>query len=252
MMVFHVARREFLHYVRSPFSYVISAAFLFIAGVFFSLILDNYIQLSSQGAMFGDQTLTITQGIIEPFSSSLGLVLILFLPALTMRVLAEDLRSGSIALLLSAPISSLEIVLGKWIGLMGFLLVLFAGGLCYVPVVLFAFGDAPLAPLLSALLGLLLLAGAGSAVGVMTSSLSEKQIVAAVLSWMILLGCWVLSFLESLEGVLGEIGKHIGLILHYESFGQALIRSNDLAYFFLLTTFCLFVAQQRVESRRWN
>ena len=145
MMVFHVARREFLHYLRSPFSYVVSAAFLFIVGVFFALILDNYVQLSSQGPMFGEQSLTITQGIIEPLSSTLGLVLILFLPALTMRVLAEEQRSGSMALLLSSPISSLEIVLGKWLGLMGFLLVLFATGLAYVPGVLFAFGKAPAA-----------------------------------------------------------------------------------------------------------
>ena len=169
-----------------------------------------------------------------------------------MRVLAEEQRSGSMALLLSSPISSLEIVLGKWLGLMGFLLVLFSAGLAYVPGVLFAFGKAPAAPLLTALLGLMLLAAAGSAVGVMTSSLSEKQIVAAVMSWMILLGSWILSFLESLEGILGSVGTHIGLILHYESFGRALIRSNDLAYFALLTAFCLFVAQQRLESRRWS
>jgi len=252
MMTFHVARREFLHYLRSPFSYVISAAFLFIVGVFFSLILDNYVQLSGQGPMFGEQSLTITQGIIEPFSSTLGLVLILFLPALTMRVLAEEQRSGSMALLLSAPISATEIVLGKWLGLMGFLLILFTVGLGYVPVVLFAFGKAPVAPLLTALLGLLLLAGTGSAVGVMTSSLSEKQIVAAVMSWMLLLGSWILSFLESLEGTLGAIGRHVGLILHYESFGRALIRSNDLAYFTLVTILCLFVAQQRIESKRWS
>jgi ABC-2 type transport system permease protein len=135
---------------------------------------------------------------------------------------------------------------------MGFLLILFTVGLAYVPIVLFAFGKAPLAPLLTALLGLFLLAGAGSAIGVMTSSLSEKQIVAAVMSWMLLLGSWILSFLESLEGILGDIGRHVGLILHYESFGRALIRSNDLTYFALVTILCLFVAQQRIESRRWS
>ena len=252
MMTFHVARRELRHYLRSPFAYLVGAAFLFIAGVFFGLILDNYIQLSSSAPMYGEQGLTITQGIIEPLSSTLGLILILFLPTLTMRVLAEEQRSGSMALLLSAPISSTEIVLGKWLGLMTFLLLLLMVGLGYVPLLLFIYGDAPLSPQLSALLGLVLLAGAGSAVGVMTSSLSDQQIVAAVLSWMILLGAWILSFLDSLEGPMGAIGAHIGLMIHYESFGQALIRSNDIAYFVLATSFSLFVAVQRVESNRWS
>jgi len=252
MMILHVARRELLQYLRSPFAYLVGAAFLFIVGVFFALILDNYVQFSSQAPMLGQQSLTITQGIIEPFSSTLGLVLVLFLPTLTMRVLSEEQRSGSIALLLSSPISSLEIVLGKWLGLLGFQSLLIGLGLAYVPAVLFVFGKAPVAPFLSALLGVFLLAAAGSAVGVMTSALSGRQIVAAVLAWMVLLGSWILSFLESLDGILGDVGGAIGLIIHYEKFGSALIRSNDLVYFALITAFFLFVAQQRVESHRWS
>jgi len=251
MMTLHVARRELLQYLRSPFSYLVGAAFLFIVGVFFALILANYVQFSSQPS-FGQPSLTITQGIIEPFSSTLGLVLILFLPTLTMRVLSEEQRSGSIALLLSSPISSLEIVLGKWLGLLGFQFLLIGLGLAYVPIVLFVFGEAPVAPFLSALLGVFLLAAAGSAVGVMTSALSGRQIIAAVLAWMFLLGSWILSFLESLDGILGTVGSAVGLIVHYEKFGSALIRSNDLVYFILITAFFLFVAQQRVESHRWS
>ncbi len=252
MMILHVARRELLQYLRSPFAYLVSAAFLFIAGVFFALILDNFVQFSSQGAMYGQGGLSLTQGLIEPFSSTLGLLLVLFLPILTMRVLSEEQRTGSMALLLSSPISSLEIVLGKWLGLMALLLLLMGVGLAYVPAVLMLFGEAPLAPQLSALLGVVLLAAAGSAVGVMASSLSSRQIVAAVLAWLLLLGSWILSFLDSVEGAIGEVGGAIGLILHYESFGRALIRSNDLSYFVIVTAFCLFVAQQRVESHRWS
>jgi ABC-2 type transport system permease protein len=252
MMMLHVARRELLQYLQSPFAYLVSAAFLFIVGVFFALILDNFVHLTSQGPMFGQEGLSVGQGVIEPFSSTLGLVLVLFLPTLTMRVLSEEQRTGSIALLLSSPISSLEIVLGKWLGLMAFLLLLMGLGLSYVPAVLIFFGNVAIAPMLSAALGIVLLTAAGSAIGVMTSSFSGRQIIAAVLAWLLLLGSWILSFLESLEGILGQVGRSIGLILHYESFGQALIRSNDLLYFTLITAFCLFVAQQRVESHRWS
>ncbi len=251
-MILHVARRELLQYLRSPFAYLVSASFLFIVGVFFALILDNFVQLSTQGPMYGQDGLSLTQGIIEPFSSTLGRVLGLCLPTRTMRGLAEEQRTGSMALLLSSPISSTEIVLGKWLGLLGFLLLLIGLGLAYVPAVLLLFGKAPLAPMLSAALGVVLLAAAGSAVGVMTSALSGRQIIAAVLAWMLLLGSWILSFLESLDGVLGQVGGAIGLIIHYESFGRALIRSDDLIYFALITAFSLFVAQQRVESHRWS
>jgi len=251
-MIFHVARRELLHYARSPGAYFVSAGLLFIGGVFFSLVIDSYTRFAAQGAMYGQEPMAVTQGIIEPMASTLGLLLVLFLPTVTMRVLAEEQNSGSMALLLSSPISSLEVVLGKWLGLMGFLACVLGLGLGYIPAMLYLFGDPPLAPLLTAALGLLLLCSVGAAVGVMTSALTSNQVVAAVSSWSLLLGLWILSFLETLDGWMGAVGTHIGLIVHYQSFSQGLVRSNDLAYFGLVTALCLFVAQQRVESQRWR
>ncbi|HCP46415.1 MAG TPA: hypothetical protein DIU15_10250 [Deltaproteobacteria bacterium] len=251
-MIFHIARREFLHYLRSPGAYFVGAGLLFIGGVFFSLVIDSYTRFAAQGAMYGQDPLSISQGIIEPLASTLGLLLVLFLPTLTMRALAEEQKSGSMALLLSAPISSTEVVLGKWLGLMSYLGCLLGLGMAYVPAMLFVFGDPPLAPLLSAYLGVALLCAVGAAVGIMTSSLTSNQVVAAVSSWTLLLGLWILSFLESLDGWMGSLGTHIGLIVHYESFSQGLVRSNDLAYFAVVTAICLFVAQQRVESQRWR
>ena len=156
-MIFHIARREFMHHFRSPGTYFVSAGLLFIAGVFFALVVDSYTRFAAQGAMYGQEPLSISQGIVEPLASTLGLLLVLFLPTLTMRVLAEEQKSGSMALLLSSPVSSLEIVLGKWLGLLGFLACVLGLGMAYVPAMLFVFGDPPLAPLLSAGLGLALL-----------------------------------------------------------------------------------------------
>ena len=251
-MILQVARRELRQYLRSPSAYVVSGAILFVAGVFFALILNSYSSFAAQAAAYGQPPLSLIEGIVQPLASTLGLLLVLFMPTLTMRLLSEEQQSGSMTLLLSSPLSSWEIVLGKWLGLWTFLLLVLGLGMSYVPGALVLFADPPPGPLLSAGLGVALLAGTGAAVGLMTSSMTGNQVVAAVSAWALLMGSWILSFLESQDGLMGVFGSYIGLLVHYESFGQGLIRSNDLAYFAVVTLFCLFVAQQRVESHRWR
>ena len=252
MMLWHIARRELRGYLHAPFSYVVSAAFLFISGVFWALVLDSYAQLAGQAEMYGMEDFGLLQGVIQPFVSTLGLLLVLFMPVVTMRVLSEEQGGGAMALLLSSPVSSAQVVIGKWLGLWAFFGGLLGVGLLYVPATLFFFGDPPLASLLTAALGVALLTGLGSALGVMAASLSSSQILAAVVSWATLMGLWILSFLASSDSVLQPVGQMVGLMVHLEPFGEGLVRSNDLVWFGTLTAFFLFVAQQRVESHRWR
>lgn len=251
MKVYHVARRELLHHLGSPFSWVVSAAFLFITGFFFAVITFSFTEYAAQAAMYG-QEMSVMGDVVAPFLSTVGLLLVLFAPLLTMRVLAEEQRSASMALLLSSPISSWEIVLGKFLGLVGFWLVLFVVGMAYVPVTLAVGSTVSWAPLLAALLGVLLLASTASAVGLAASSLSGSQMLAAVISWAVLLFLWIVGFLEEFQGVFGQIGERLGMMVHFDEFTRGLIRSTDIAWFALLTFICLFVAQQRVESHRWR
>ncbi len=251
-MIWHIARRELRGYLHAPFSYVVSAAFLFIAGVFWALVLDSYAQLAGQAEMYGMTDFGMLEGVIQPFVSTLGLLLVLFMPVVTMRVLSDEQGGGAMALLLSSPVSSTQVVLGKWLGLWAFFGGLLGVGLLYVPATLYFFGDPPLAPLLTALLGVVLLTGLGSALGVMAAALSSSQILAAVISWAGLMALWILSFLASSDGILQPLGQMIGLMNHMEAFGQGLLKSNDLVWFGSLTALFLFVAQQRVESHRWR
>ncbi len=251
-MVLHVARRELLAYLQAPFTYVVAALFLFITGIFWAFSLDAYAEYTGQAAMYGADPLGPVEGILGPFANATMLMLVFVMPIITMRVLAEEQRDGVMALLLSAPISSAEIVAGKWLGLLAFFTGLLVFGLAYAPITLFLFGNPPLPPFFSALLGVWLVAALGSAVGVMASSLSGSQIIGAVVAWAVLLGMWILSFLANTDGALQPVGELLGLMGHADGFLEGLIQSNDVAWFAVWTAFFLFVAQQRVESHRWR
>lgn len=251
-MVYHVARRELLAYLQAPFTYIVAALFLFITGIFWAFSLEAYAEYTGQAAMYGADPLGPVEGVLGPFANATMLMLIFVMPIITMRVLAEEQRDGVMALLLSAPISSTEIVLGKWLGLVAFFTGLLGIGLAYAPLTLFVFADPPLAPFFTALLGVWLVAALGSAVGVMASSLSGSQIIGAVVAWAVLLGMWILSFLAETDGALQPLGELLGLMGHAQGFLEGLVRSNDLAWFGVWTGFFLFVAQQRVQSHRWR
>jgi ABC-2 type transport system permease protein len=251
MSIWHLARRELLHHLQSPLTYVVSAAFLFLAGFFYSSILDGFARASAQSMGYGEESLSAFQ-LVAAFYESMGLIAVLFLPALTMRVLAEEQRDGSLPLLLSSPISSLEIVVGKWLGVCGFLVLLMGVGLAYVPLATMAMGSLPLLPTLVLVFGLLVLAATCAAIGVAASALSGSQVLAAVLTWVALLGLWILGILETAGGALGWLGQHVAMLPHFSPMTQGLVRSNDLVYFGLITALALLVAQQRVESHRWR
>jgi len=251
MMIVHLARRELASYLVSPFAWIVSAAFLFINGFFFAAIVGGFSGYSTEAAMYG-QDVSIAAEVVAPFVSTLGLLLVMFSPLLTMRSLAEEQSSGSMALLLSSPISSWEIVLGKFAGLLGFWAVLFGVGMAYVPLLLGWFSDTALVPIFVAGGGLLLLAAACSAVGLAASSLSSSQMVAAGISWCVLLFLWIAGFLTDFPDPLGWIGERLGMIAHFEQLTNGLVQSVDLVFFGLLIFLFLLVAQQRVEANRWR
>lgn len=252
MMTWHIARRELLAYLVSPFAWVVTAAFLFMNGFFFAIYVGSYAAYSSEAAAYG-QEVSVSVEVVQAFVGTLGLLLVLFAPLLTMRSLATEQRDGSMALLLSSPVSSWEIVLGKLGGLMGFWLALFVIGMGYVPLLLAWYGGLEAGPVLSAVLGMLLLAGLASAVGLAASSLSSSQMMAAVVSWAVLLFLWIVGFLAEFDvPVLKTIGEWLGMASHYDELAKGLVTVVDIAAFVLLGFVFLFIAHQRVESHRWK
>mgnify|MGYP000324005806 CR=1 FL=1 len=250
-MIWHVARRELRVRLGTPWPWVVAATWLALQGLVFTLVLGVFVR-APLDAPDPTEAIPLISGYVEPLFSANCILLLLFVPLLTMGSLAGEQRSGSIALLLSAPISTLEVVLGKWLGLVAFVSLLLALG-AVVPVgALLVFGSPPLGPLVSAAVGLWLLAGGLAALGLLASSLSSSQLVAAVMTWTTAMGSWLVAAAESGDGLLATVAVYGSLLVHARGFGQGLLDPADVAWFVGFGFVALVAAWQRLESWRWR
>jgi ABC-2 type transport system permease protein len=251
-MIWHIARRELLSRLQSPMSWVVAGTWLAVQGLMFTLILGLYLKASREGGEWEEESVPLLTGLIEPLYSAQGLLLLLFMPLLTMGLLAGEQRSGTLPLLLSSPTSTLEVVLGKWLALVVYAgaLVLLGGALA--PATLLLFGDPPLLAMLGAAAGLLLLTGTLGALGLLASSLSGSQLVAAVLTWTSTMGLWLVAVLEHGDGPAAALARHGSLLIHVRSFGRGLVDGADVVWLLAVTAVALVAAWQRLESWRWR
>lgn len=239
-----ITRRELSAYFASPVFWVIAAAFLLFSGLLFS----SYVL--SQGT--GPQQASMT-----PFLQLYGTVFLFVAPLISMRQLAEEQRSGTLELLMTSPVRDWQVVLGKWLAALGVSLVIVAFTLIQAFIMnSLTEKGLEVGPLATGYLGLLLMVGALLAVGVLTSSLTENQVVAAFLGIMAGLVLWFLGFVSQAmakpETVMGAVLKNAGLLDHLTSFNQGVLDSRDLLYFLAIIIGALYLAARVLESRRWR
>jgi len=232
-----LTRREVASYFVSPVAYVAMALFLVIAGVFFALG-DFYPGAPAQ---------------MRSIFEIMMIILIFVLPILTMRSLAEEFRTGTIETLLTAPVTDVEVVVGKFLGCWLVYLAMLVPTLFYV-VLLAAFGRPDYGPIASGYLGLALLGALYVAVGILASSMTRNQVIAAVVAFVILaviglLGPWIAA---SVPGTWRQIVSRIAVRSHYIDFSQGVVDVVHVVYFLALTVYVLFLAVKIVESRRWR
>ncbi|MCC6419003.1 MAG: ABC transporter permease subunit, partial [Gemmataceae bacterium] len=182
MNTFAIAERELKAFFASTVAWVIAAAFMLISGFLFTVILLNSNEAS-----------------IRFLISNLSVVFLFIAPFLTMRLLAEENRLGTVELLLTNPVRDVEVVLGKFLGVMGFILVMLALTL-YFPALLFIFGNPDPGPIISGYLGVILQAGAFAGIGLAASSTTENQIVSAFLAFAVNLILWLSESISQFVG----------------------------------------------------
>ncbi|MHB8618908.1 MAG: ABC transporter permease subunit [Chloroflexota bacterium] len=231
-----ITGRELQAYFASPIAYLVSFGFLFINGYLYWVILVSSRQ-ASLVSVFGD----------------MAIVLLFISPAITMRLLSEEQRSGTIELLLTSPVREAELVLGKWLAAMALFLAMLVLTLPY-PLFLLKYGQPDIGPMLSGYLGIFLLEGVFLAVGLFMSSLTQNQIVAFVLSVGLLLVLWLL---QGGGQNLGQGGgnpvlTYIALSPHYDGFTSGSIQLKDLVYYVSLILLALFLTVRSLETRRWR
>jgi ABC-2 type transport system permease protein len=240
--VWVIASREFRQYFISPLAYAIAASvYLILGGIFF---INIYFGMQSNGISSDGRM------VVGPLVT----VLVFATPALTMRLLADEQRMGTLELLLTAPVKDWEVVVGKWLGSFGFLFALIIVTWIY-PVILNGMTDPGIDQgiLISVYLGLLLLAGAMLAIGVFISGLFENPLAAFFVTLATLLGLWILGGLASAGGLMGQIAGYLSLVDHYfNNLYQGVVNLSDVIYYLTMIILALFLGGQVLQARRWR
>jgi ABC-2 type transport system permease protein len=247
--MWHIAAREWRILFLSPLAWSVLAVVQFIlAYVFFSRT-EYFMQIQGQLASLPDAP-GFTQIIAASTLGTAGIVLLLVVPLLTMRLISEERRNRTLPLLLSAPVSMTSIVLGKYIGLMGFLL-LQLGLLAAMILTLLAGGALDLGQFASGILGIILLTGTFVAIGLYLSTLTEQPTVAAISTFGALLLLWIINLTADIQGE-ENLLSYLSLTKHYENFLQGIFSSADLAYYVIMTGVFLLLSIKQLDAERYR
>lgn len=254
MRALAILKKEVRLYFSSPIAYAVFTIFALVAGWFFYNVFAFYALMSMQAAMnpMMGRDLSVTEGVLRPLFQNISVIMLLMMPILTMRLFAEEKKSGTIELLLTYPVRDGEVLLGKYLAALGVFTGMLALTLVY-PVLMAWTTNLEWGPLASGYLGLLLQGAAFIAVGILVSSLTENQIVAAVSTFGILLFFWVISWAaDSAGGALGRVISHLSITEHFDSFARGVLDTKDVIYYLNLAILSLFLTLRSLESKRWR
>ena len=230
-----VAERELKNYFVSPLAYVVTALFLVMAGVLFS-----------------EGLLLTREATLQPLLSNVSVLFLFIIPAISMRLLAEEQRSGTIELVLTNPVQEWEIVVGKFLA--SFLLVAAMLALTLVyPLFLVTLGNPELGPIVSGYLGVLLLGSAFLAIGLWASSVTQNQIIAALLAFGLLLILWLSESIgRGLGGPVGDAISYVSLVSHFGDFNRGVINTKDVVFYLSVVAAGLALSTISLQSRRFR
>jgi ABC-2 type transport system permease protein len=233
--MFAIFKKEVRSYFYSPIAYVLIGLFVLLVSAFFYL--GN---IKSQSADFTQVLPTI------------GFILVFIIPMLTMRILSEDRKNGTEVLLITSPVSLTSVVLGKFLAMMFVFFVMICITFIY-PIIIFAFGKPPIAPLITSYIGLILLGAAFISLGVFASALTENQIISVVISFVSLL------FIQLIDAVGNAAGGLISTVLHwfslqsrYSDFTAGQLSLASIVYYLSFIAVFLFLTIRVIEKRRWS
>lgn len=250
-----VWEREMTAYFATPMAYIVVAVFMTVFGWFFYIATLSFTTYSLSAFDKGpaiQARININTMLIEPLFQTLGLLLMMVIPLLTMRLVAEEKRSGTFELIMTSPISTSAWIMGKFAACVT-LFSLMLGLTVYAPFLLTFYGNVDLGPIFSAYLGILLMGQAFIAFGLLASTLTGNQIIAAVIGLGGLLLLWVLPMLSMLsDGLLSLVIDYISLTSHLDDFLKGIIDTRHVIYYLTLIGFFLLAAIKVVESQKWK
>jgi ABC-2 type transport system permease protein len=246
-----IAGKELRSYFASPIAYVIIGLFALLFGWFFYAFLNFFVE-ESQRAMMGGGAVNVNDRMIRGVLQNAAVIILFVMPMITMRTYSEEKRSGTIELLLTSPLTDLQIILGKFLGAMG----LFAAMLLVTSIdiaILFRLGNPEWKPVLTGYLGLLLMGGCFVSIGLLISSLTKNQIVAGFMTFAVFLMLWVINWIAESSGPTARaILSFLSITDHLDDFTRGIIDTKHVVYYLSFITFGLFLTAKSVDSERWR
>ncbi len=250
--VLAIAQKELRSYFASPIAYVVVGLFALVFGFFYIIMVNFFVTQSMQSAMGGGGAMNVNRDLIRYVFQNAAVVLLFVVPLITMRAYSEEKRTGTIELLLTSPVSDLQIMFGKFVGAMALYGVMLAVTLIHVGL-LFAYGNPEWKPVVSTYLGLLLMGGCFISVGLFFSSLTRNQIIAAILTFIVLLMFWVTDWATNFASPgVGSFLNYLSITSHLDDFTKGIVDTKHVVYYLSFIIFGLFLTARSVDTERWR
>jgi gliding motility-associated transport system permease protein len=248
-----IFRKEFKSYFASPIAYLLMAIFAVIFGYFFYVATAIFVQRGMESQMMGQSfPMDMNEWIIRPLLMNVSVIGLFLVPMISMRLFAEEKRSGTMELLMTSPVRDIEVILGKWFAA----LALYASILSLSVVsmaFLFAYGKPDWKPILVGYLGLLLQGGCLLAIGTFISTTTKNQIIAGGATFAVCLLLWVFDWVSSYEtAAWAKVMAYLSVMTHFEGFAKGVLDSKDVIFYISMIFFGLFLTARSMESVRWR
>ncbi len=250
MNILHIALRELRASFNNTLGWLVLAAWLFLSGMFWATMFSFYLITSADMVSnpYAASQMNFTDYLFAPFFGNVVIVLIFVVPAVSMRLFAEEQKQRTLELLLTSPVSTAEIVLGKFLGAFGFVAIMLAATL-YMPGMIEFWGSPDVGAVATGYLGLMLASALILSLGMLLSSMTDNQIVALVFTIVLALMIYILGWVDSDPE---SFWMRASMLSHMRDFQKGVVNLSDLVYFAGFIGLFLFATHQRVESHRWT
>jgi len=248
-----IFRKELRSYFVSPVAYLLLTMFALIFSFFFWNILKYFIVMGMNAQMRGQMfPMNLNEDVIRPLFSDASIIGLFLIPMITMRLFAEEKRSGTIELLATSPVRDVEIILGKWLASMALytcMLLFTALNFAF----LFIYGNPDWKPLALGYLGLLLQAGGLLAIGTLISTMTKNQIIAGAVTFGVCLALWIIDWPAEFEtATWAQVLSYLSVVRHLDSFSKGVFEIKDAVFYLSMIFLGLFLTTRSMESLRWR
>ena len=248
-----IFRKEIKSYFASPIAYLLMVVFALIFGYFFYIATAIFVSRGMESQMLGrSQPMDVNEWVVRPLLMNISVIGLFMIPMITMRLFAEEKRSGTMELLMTSPVRDTEIILGKWLAA----LTMFATVLAISAInvgFLFLYGKPDWRPILIGYLGLLLQGGALLAIGSAISTMTKNQIVAGGATFAACLLLWILDWVSAYEtAAWAKVLSYLSVVTHFEPFSKGVLDTKDIVFYVSVIFFGLFLTGRSLESLRWR